>query len=198
MKHKVYIVVATYNGLAWIQKCLSSCKGYPVIVVDNSSTDQTVSYIKQNFPEVVILPQSKNLGFGQANNIGISYALKKGAEHFFLLNQDAYIVNDSLSKLVAFQKEHSDYGILSPIHLNSSCDKMDFQFSNYVSYNKNKSFYSDFVLQNEIKPVYDVPFVNAAAWLINKKCVNTVGVLILYFFTMVKIIITVSALSFMD
>lgn len=169
------IIIVTYNGMKWLQKCLDSCKGYAVIVVDNGSTDQTVSFIKAQYPEIDVLPQNKNLGFGQANNLGISKALKNGAEHVFLLNQDAYIIDDCLERLVAFQKQNPKYGVLSPIHTNATQDRLDQNFSNYMKYKNNPDFYSDFVLSNKLKAVYEVPFVNAAAWLLSKDCLMTVG-----------------------
>jgi len=169
------IVIVTYNGIKWIEKCLGSCKNHEVVVVDNHSNDGTVSYIKNNFPTVKILGQQSNLGFGQANNIGISYALQQGSEHVFLLNQDAYLVEDALEQLLNFQKRHNKYGILSPIHLNGKGDELDANFSSYVSYNKNAQFYSDYVLHHDLEPVYDVPFVNAAAWLLSRKCLEEIG-----------------------
>src|SRR5690606_2852196 len=166
----VTIIVVTYNGMSWINKCLGSCTNYQVIVVDNASTDDTVSFIETHYLQVSLLKQTKNLGFGQANNIGIRYALDQGAEHVFLLNQDAYLVEDALEQLLRFQQNHADYGILSPIHLTGNQQKLDANFSNYMLKEKTGQFYSDFVLGNALAPVYEIPFVNAAAWLVSKTC----------------------------
>lgn len=174
-KPKVMIVVVSYNGLRWINTCLKSCVNYPTIVVDNASSDETVSFIEANYPNVILLKQSVNFGFGQANNIGIRYALDRGAEHVFLLNQDAYLVDDVLDKLIDFQKKNSSYGILSPIHITGDKKKLDRNFANFMLKEDSGQFYSDFVLGNILASVYDVPFVNAAAWLISKKCLETVG-----------------------
>ncbi|WP_417200698.1 glycosyltransferase family 2 protein [Bizionia sp.] len=168
------IIIVTYNGMPWLKKCLDSCGGYSVVVVDNASTDETVSFIETQYPEVTIFKQNHNLGFGQANNLGIRYALNQGAAHVFLLNQDAYLVGDCLEDLLEVSSKNSDFGILSPIHLNGTGDKLDKGFSNYVTYDKNELFYSDAVL-NTFKAVYQVPFVNAAAWLITKACLEVVG-----------------------
>ncbi len=175
MKKMVFIIIVTYNGISWLKKCLTSCGEYTIIVVDNASTDATVTFIETQFPHVTLLKQDKNLGFGQANNIGIRYALDQGAEHVFLLNQDAFLVEDALEQLLRFQQNHADYGILSPIHLTGNQQKLDANFSNYMLKEKTGQFYSDFVLSNPIQAVYEVPFVNAAAWLVSKKCLETVG-----------------------
>lgn len=170
-----YVVIVTYNGMKWLPKCLKSCKGYRSIVIDNASTDETISYIKENFPEVELFPQDKNLGFGQANNLGIKYALAQGAEYVFLLNQDAYLHDGCIDSLIEAHKKHPEYGILSPIHLNGKGDRLDQNFSNYVTYRNNPDFYSHFVLNKPLQSIYDVPFVNAAGWLLSREILETVG-----------------------
>jgi GT2 family glycosyltransferase len=174
---KTYIIIITYNAKLWLDKCLGSIdfNQHQVVVVDNHSTDGTLDEIETNFPQVKLFIQEKNLGFGQANNLGISYALKEGADHVFLLNQDAYLVGNVLERLVELQKENKPFGILSPIHVNADKTKLDRNFSNYVRYDKTPYFYSDHVLSNSLKDIYEVPFVNAAGWLISKSCLMTVG-----------------------
>ncbi|WP_458627286.1 glycosyltransferase family 2 protein [Winogradskyella sp. PC D3.3] len=159
----------------WLDQCLKSCADYPVIIIDNASIDNTVAFIEQNYPNVILFKQKENLGFGQANNLGIRYALDQGAEHVFLLNQDAYLVDTVLNDLVAFQKKQPKHGILSPIHITGDQIKLDKNFSIFMRKECSGQFYSDFVLGNTLKAVYEVPFINAAAWLISKACLETVG-----------------------
>ena len=175
MQNKTSIIIVTYNGMTWLKKCLDSCKDNTVIVVDNNSTDNTVKFIEGNYPNIKLFKQVNNLGFGQGNNLGISYALSQGAEHVFLLNQDAYIIDDCLEQLVSTQIKKPEYGVLSPIHITASRDKLDKNFAEYVTYDNNNSFYSDFVLSQNLKSVYSVPFVNAAAWLLSKKMLLEIG-----------------------
>ena len=169
------IVIITFNALQWLKRCLESTNGYQVVIVDNASTDGTVAYIKNNFPEVHLLEQTQNLGFGQANNLGMRYALDQGAEFVFLLNQDAYLQSGCLETLIKVHTENSDYGILSPIHLNGSGNRLDRNFSNYVNYTANPDFYSDFVLKKPLQEIYEVPFVNAAGWLLSRDILEKVG-----------------------
>lgn len=169
----VWIIIVTYNGKEWIDRCLQSCGNNKVVVVDNNSTDDTVDFIRKNYSNVHIVKQAKNLGFGQANNIGISYALNHGAKHVFLLNQDAYLVNDCLDNLIEVQKKNNEFGILSPVHLNGQGTRLDFNFSSYIF--KNRDFYSDHVLGKLLKNIYELPFVNAAGWLVSRECLKRVG-----------------------
>jgi GT2 family glycosyltransferase len=171
----IYIIIVTYNGMKWLARCLESTKPYPVIVVDNNSTDGTVDYMKNNHPEIILFEEKENLGFGQANNVGISYALNEGADFVFLLNQDAYLEPGCLESLVKAQDANLEYGILSPVHLNGEGNRLDKNFSNYLNYQANPDFYSDYVLNKPKKLIYDIPFVNAAGWLLSKKCLFEVG-----------------------
>jgi len=159
--------------MPWIDQCLASCSGYPVIVVDNNSTDATVSFIAGHYLNVEVLQQTKNLGFGAANNIGIKHAIGKGAHYVFLLNQDAYLQPDTINKLVKVHSEHSEFGILSPIHLDGGGKKLDTNFSNYFKINN--SFIYDTLKKEVLKNVYELPFVNAAAWLLPKQTLEVIG-----------------------
>ncbi|MGC1633105.1 MAG: glycosyltransferase family 2 protein [Gelidibacter sp.] len=171
----VFVIIVSYNGMSWMRNCLDSCATYPIILVDNASTDESVSFIETNYPNVILIKQSKNLGFGQANNIGIRYALDHGAENVFLLNQDAYLLGSVLRELITIQKNNSEYGILSPIHITGDKRKLDKSFFNFMRKEKSGQFYSDYVLGNSVAPIYDVPFVNAAGWLLSKRSLETVG-----------------------
>ena len=103
-KMKVYSIVVTYNGEQCITKCLQSLRESTqpseVILIDNASSDQTVAFVRMHFPEVRVITQSCNLGFGAANNIGIRIALNEGADYLFLLNQDAWVTPDCIEKLI--------------------------------------------------------------------------------------------------
>lgn len=173
---KVFSIIVTYNGMQWIEKCLQSLVGQSeVIVVDNYSTDETVSWIQANFADVVLLPQSQNLGFGKANNIGISYALNNGAEAVFLLNQDAYVEKECIDKLVKAHKENPEFGIISPIHFNEDGSEVDYSFLKFTAPFKSSGLISDLITKNISKEIYDINFIHAAAWFIPVKTLKMVG-----------------------
>lgn len=160
--------------MRWYDSCFGSLQNsdMPVetIVIDNASTDETVSYIKENFPEVCLIEFQENLGFAKANNIGIKKALDEGADYVFLLNQDAWVENDTLSKLVQTFEENENVGIASPIHLNGSYSGMDIGFTKYMP----TDFISD-AYMGSLKDYYEVNCVNAAAWLIKAESIRKVG-----------------------
>lgn len=176
----VFVVIVTYNGALWVDKCFGSLKQSTIplhiIVVDNKSTDSCVAQIRQDYPEVDIINSAENLGFGKANNLGILKALEQGADYVFLLNQDAWIMPDTIETLVSTQQANPEYYVLSPIHLDGTGTKLDFGFSIYISPYHCKNLVSDLILKNGAeKPVYTTTFVNAAFWLISRECLERVG-----------------------
>lgn len=172
MKHPVFSIVVTFNGIKWIEKCIKSVySNSTVIVVDNGSTDGTIDFISVNFPDVVILAQDKNLGFGKANNIGISYALNYGASGVFLLNQDAWISSGTINELDLLSQKNKDFGVLSPIHFNGTGTALDHSFQILSS----NELISDLVTRQYRLQVYEVSFINAAAWYIRKEVLLKIG-----------------------
>lgn len=171
---KIFAIVVTYNGMMWYDRCLGSLRdsGTPVetIVIDNASSDGTVEYIKGHFPDVHLIESKENLGFAKANNIGIRYAIDHDADYVFLLNQDAWIEPTTIAELINTFDHNPMAGVVSPIHLNGTHNAMDTRFADYIGMSAD-AFPFNKEMSRYIKPV----FVNAAAWLISKKCIETVG-----------------------
>ncbi len=134
---KVFVIVVTYNGKQWYDRCLGSLRQSEIpvqtVVIDNASNDGTVEYIRENYPEIHLIASNTNLGFGQGNNKGMRYALENDADYVFLLNQDAWIEPDTISKLLFVHKENPQYGILSPMHVNADKTSIEKGLINYVA-----------------------------------------------------------------
>lgn len=176
---KVYVIIVTFNGIKWIENCLStlamSTMPVQTIVIDNGSTDATVEVVSSKFPKVKVVATKTNLGFGRANNIGIKFAYDQQADFFFLLNQDAWITDDTISKIIQAHSVNLQFGIVSPMHLNGKGNALDLNFSNCLSPWSCPSFVSDMYLGKLERKIYDIKFVNAAAWMISRSCIETVG-----------------------
>lgn len=185
---KIYLIIVTYNAMKWAERCFSSLRKSSVavqtIVVDNGSGDGTQDYIKTNFPEVDFIQSPENLGFGKANNLAIEMAYKNGADFFYLMNQDAWLFEDSIQKLLDVYHSYpakEEIGILSPMHLDGTEKKLDIFLDKYIAQNFETRMISDFYL-NRIKPYYEISFINAAHWFLPKATVATVGGFNPYFF----------------
>ncbi len=176
---KIYVVIVTHNAMYWLEDCIISIKkstvSVNVIVVDNLSFDTTLNYLKENHPDIIVIKQNENLGFGAANNIGMRYALSMNADAVFLLNQDTKIDQDTVEKLLYLSDKFSDYGILSPLQLDYSGQFLEECFYYFVTNYPNNSFISDAILGRPLEEVYQVPFVQAASWFIPKRTLKIVG-----------------------
>ncbi len=164
---KVLTIIVSYNGLKWIDKCInsvvSSSLPSDIFVVDNGSTDGTCEYIQEHFKSICFYSGKKNLGFGQANNIGLKFALNHKYDYVYLLNQDAWLIPDTLEKLVAAHLNNREYGILSPMQMQA----------NMEDYDKN---FKDIICGLSLdQPIVDVEEVMAAHWLISRDCLLKTG-----------------------
>lgn len=170
---KVCTVVVSYNFEKWLHICLSSLKDSSVkntiFVIDNDSSDKTCEIITNDYPEVIVRKNKTNMGFGRANNIGMRYALDNNFDYIFLLNQDAWVEPDTIEKLIGAATENPEFGIVSPIHLNGSGEKIDFGFSEYTNLKSKEE------ALNLPDTITTCNFINAAAWLIPVPVLKEVG-----------------------
>jgi GT2 family glycosyltransferase len=116
----VSIIVVNYNGRHFLGECFASLGdlAYPrdrfeVILVDNASTDDSVQYVRETFPQVRILQLDKNYGFCKPNNDGVEAA---SGEYVVFLNNDTVVTGAWLSELVK--------GALSEPAIGSCASKM--------------------------------------------------------------------------
>lgn len=103
---QVACIVLNWNGWRDTIECLDALRQctYPhltVIVVDNGSTDDSITRIRVAHPDILLLQSAENLGFASGNNIGIRHALAHGADYLWLLNNDTKPAPDALSALIA-------------------------------------------------------------------------------------------------
>lgn len=170
---KVCTIIVSYNFENWVHTCLVSLRNSSVkttvLVIDNNSKDRTCEIIINEYPEVILMQNKENLGFGRANNIGFRYALERGFDYVFLLNQDAWVEENTLEKLIETSKNNPEFGIISPIHLNGTGEKTDFGFSEYTGVKSREDAKN---VQAHLTPC---SFINAAAWLIPASVVKKTG-----------------------
>ena len=177
---KIITLIVTYNALRnnWLSNCIDSLNKSSlkteILIVDNASTDETVRFIKENYPEIDLIESKENLGFGKGNNLGISKALKDGADYIFLLNQDTIVQENTIARLVEVAQKNHDFAILSPIHLYYTGNELEFHFAEFMKIKETPHFYRDHIL-NTVKEVYETKFVNAAAWMMPRKTFMEIG-----------------------
>jgi GT2 family glycosyltransferase len=112
----VSIVVLNWNGKKFLYNCLHSLenqtyKNLEIILVDNNSTDNSVNFVRKNFPEAKIVQNKKNFGFAKGNNTGIKLA--KG-DYIFILNNDTKIDAKCVEYLVQTIEKNQKTGMMAP------------------------------------------------------------------------------------
>ena len=117
MNPNISIIIVNWNGKRYLNECLISVfnqtfPNYRVILVDNGSTDGSVEFVRENYPEVTIIKLEKNLGFAGGSNVGIKEALKdKSVSYIALLNNDTKVDKNWLYELVKVAESEKRNGI---------------------------------------------------------------------------------------
>lgn len=115
----VGVVILTYNSSAYIAQCLESVlqNTYPnffVTVVDNASTDDTITVVKK-IKKITVLQNKKNIGYGAGNNFAIKDLRKKKVDYILLLNPDTTIESTAIADLVRVFTTDNTVGIAGPM-----------------------------------------------------------------------------------
>lgn len=176
---KILVVIVTYNAMQWAERCFRSLRKSShmpdIFVVDNGSTDGTQIFIKEHYPEVIFQQSKKNLGFGKANNLGLQYALDNNYDYVYLLNQDAWIMENTIEKLIIISKTHTDYGILSPLQMEANMQHLDNNFKAKVCSWESSPDLLDSILIGPPLEVIQVHSIMAAHWFMTRECILKIG-----------------------
>jgi len=106
MKNKAAIITVNWDGKKFLKNCLSSLykqtyKNFDVYFVDNGSIDNSIEFVKKNFPKTKIIRLDKNYGFAKGYNEGIKEVLKdKSIEYIICLNNDTIVDKNWLKSLI--------------------------------------------------------------------------------------------------
>jgi GT2 family glycosyltransferase len=102
---QVAIILLNWNGWRDTLACLASLEkldysNYRVLVIDNASTDDSVTHIQTAYPDIPLIINDRNLGFGGGCNVGIVKAMEEGADYIWLLNNDTEVAPSALTAMV--------------------------------------------------------------------------------------------------
>mgnify|MGYP001558558829 CR=1 FL=1 len=129
-KTSVYCIIVSYNGEKFLPELFASLDKtiipngveFKTVVVDNASTDDSLSYLK-TLNNIHLIESKTNTGFAEGNNIGLRYALENGADFVFLLNQDTMVDVSWLQEIMETAKKHPEAGAIQSLLLLHNPDK---------------------------------------------------------------------------
>ncbi len=189
----VSIIFVNYNTCKLTLDAISSVYKYTkkidfeIIVVDNASKDDTLIEIEKKFPEVIIIKNHNNIGFGQANNAGMQVGKGK---YFFLLNTDTYLLNNAIELFFNYmeQKENADVAVVGGHLYKPNGDKSvsSGPFPNFKLFIKGsfwRYFYKKESYINEVprqtliddENPYVVDYVSGADYFVRNEIIKKVG-----------------------
>jgi hypothetical protein len=113
----VSIIILNWNNHEDTIECVESClkldySPYEIVIVDNASKDDSENILRKAFPCLKLIQTGANLGYAGGNNAGIRYALEKGSDFIWLLNNDTAVTPQALSVLVAHAETDPAIGMV--------------------------------------------------------------------------------------
>lgn len=184
---KIFTIILNYNNYEKTKKCLdhllmSNIKT-KIIFIDNGSTDDSSYKLYQEFKhsnaDIEFIFNEKNLGFAKGVNVGIKKVLELGGDYVLLLNNDAYILPDTIEKLLKSLQENPKAVVAGPTIFYYHNKNKVWQaggFFNWVKMGpsimfKNKEIH----IEKLTNKIYKVDFLTACIWLAKTEIFKKIG-----------------------
>jgi GT2 family glycosyltransferase len=201
MSKKLAIILVNWNSYALTDDTLQSLyqtsyQDYDIICVDNASTDDSLSQIKTNHADIILLTCDQNTGFTGGNNKGMQYALAHGYAYTLLLNNDVAVESDFLEPLVQALDANENLGAVQPLiyfhhdrtliwNAGSSYNKW-LGVTKTIGYNK-KDAQHTYRYQNQgdtknNQPIQNIDWITGCAFMVRTEVLKKVGLLYHPFF----------------
>lgn len=187
------IIIVNWNTAEITSDCLSSIFenikniSFEVIVIDNNSSDESVSLFKTKFPQVKLIENKTNSGFAAANNQGINISCSK---YVLLLNSDTLLIDNSIENLIQTFHSNENISVIGCLVLNKnmtiqpSCsmfpsliNKLIMITGLYKALPENKFFGRAQMTWFNYDRIMEVDVVSGCFMLINKKAIQEVGLM---------------------
>jgi len=178
----VSVITVNYNQSQVTFDLLESLRkiSYPnieIIVVDNASPNDDPDSIMSNYPEIILIKSTKNLGFAGGNNLGIE---KSTGDYLLFINNDTEVTSGFLEPLVAFFRAHPDAGMVSPKIRYHHTPEM-IQYAGYSELNlytiRNFSIGYKEIDNNQYDTDRKTAFGHGAAMMVPRKVIEKVGMM---------------------
>jgi len=186
------IIIITWNAKHFLEKCLDSVyrrnKDYDfeLIIIDNNSIDGTVKFIKENYPNAVLIQNDKNRGVAPARNQGFKVA---NGKYVLILDVDTELITENaFEKLAEYMDKNKSVGVLGPKlifpggELQLTCRKFPsiwvkiFNRFEMIPFIRNLRFLREhYMLNEDHNKILNVDYVIGAFQLIRKSLLDKIG-----------------------
>lgn len=151
MSKPVAIILLNWNTPHHSFNCITSIlkycdeRNFDIIVADNGSTDDSLNFLKANFPNIHFINNQENLGFAAGNNKALEHSIKSGYTYSLLLNTDTEVEEDLIEPLLQYLDNNTYVGAVQPaiywMHKREKLWNGPSYFNPYlgITYSKNKS-----------------------------------------------------------
>ncbi|MBY0229822.1 MAG: glycosyltransferase family 2 protein, partial [Gemmataceae bacterium] len=180
----MWIVLVDFDGLADTRKCLASLHGQAgecrVVVVDNASREVVAPVLAPEFPWAHYLRNGVNGGWAGGNNVGIRFALERGAGLVVLLNNDTTVSPGFASRLRAAADAHPAFGVLGPVIYYMDEPAKVMTDGTLFNRPEEKGFFQRLpvpVAPAEPPPVAEVDIVNGCCMAIRREVFQRIGLI---------------------
>jgi GT2 family glycosyltransferase len=171
----VYVITLNWNRCEDTLALLQSCQGLAgaprLLVVDNASTDGSVERITAAFPEVEQLVNEQNLGFAAGMNVGIRYALDRGAEYLFLVNNDTALASNALQELLTAMAA-TEAAMASPAIFYADAPQRPWSLGGWRRVRTLEISQAPLPVTDD---PFEVDFITGCGMLVHRNCLEQVG-----------------------
>jgi GT2 family glycosyltransferase len=174
------VMILNQNGDKWLPPLYESLyrQNYPclrIYLVDNASTDRSVTLTQAGFPDIRILQLSRNAGYCMAYNLTMPIAFSDGCQWVIWANNDVLLYPGCLFEMARTVQKDPKIGVIGPAFLSWETDE-----PNYYMYGKHPGAIESMMSGSE-EP-YDADWVEGSFLMVSSECVKQVGWLDPYLF----------------
>ena len=168
----IYFLTVNYYSTPLVEKLIASIllnqeESYQVIIVNNSPDDDSIHRIKTD--SILILESGENLGFGKACNLGLNWIYSQNPQALiWLINPDAYLLENSLSRASLFFENHPEVSILGTT-VYEPTGKVWFGGGEFIPENGTIIAQDFLSVELESKPYIKTNWVTGCSFIINLK-----------------------------
>ena len=180
---RISVIIVNFNARYFLKNCISSVLSsdmagdIEIIVVDNNSTDGSCDMLDQDFPAIKYIRNSKNVGFGKANNKGAEMAR---GDYILILNPDTMLTETTLSEMLEFSERQNNFGAAGVQFMDGSgkyLPESKRNFPNLKVAGAKLLGYSKYYYANHIKEddIAEIDILTGAFMFVKKKVYDKIG-----------------------